>query len=171
MTTDTTERGLERLICRALTGHPCDSAGDAAGGVVAGGWVCGDPNDYDREYCVDLVQLSAFLRDTRPDIADALDLDGDSPTRRQFLARLQGEISKHGTVEVLRHGIRHRAHNLDLFYGTPSPGNERAGALFEANRFSVTRQLRYSRDETRLALDLALFVNGLPIATFELKTT
>ena len=169
MTTDTTERGLERLICRALTGHPCDSAGDAAGGVAVGGWVCGDPNDYDREYCVDLVQLSTFLRHTQPDIADALDLDGDSPTRRQFLARLQGEISKHGTVEVLRHGIRHRAHNLDLFYGTPSPGNERAGALFEANRFSVTRQLRYSRDETRLALDLALFVNGLPIATFELK--
>ena len=56
-----------------------------------------------------------------------------------------------------------------LFYGTPSPGNAKAAARFAANRFSVTRQLRYSTDETRLSLDLAIFINGLPIATFELK--
>jgi hypothetical protein len=40
---------------------------------------------------------------------------------------------------------------------------------FEAHRFSVTRQLRYSRDETRLSLDMAIFINGLPVATVELK--
>src|SRR5205823_10132293 len=62
-------------------------------------------------------------------------------------------------------------HHLDLFYGTPTPGNARAEARFTENRFSVTRQLRYSRDETQLALDLVLFVNGLPIATFELKNS
>ena len=43
--------------------------------------------------------------------------------------------------------------------------------LYAANRFSVTRQLRYSRDETQLSLDLGLFINGLPIATFELKNS
>ena len=43
--------------------------------------------------------------------------------------------------------------------------------LHAANRFSVTRQLRYSLDETRRALDLCLFINGLPIATFELKNS
>ena len=53
--------------------------------------------------------------------------------------------------------------------GTPSPGNTRAVERFAANIFSVTRQLRYSKDETQLALDLALFINGLPVATFELK--
>jgi hypothetical protein len=42
---------------------------------------------------------------------------------------------------------------------------------YAANRFSVTRQLRYSRDETQLALDLGLFINGLPVATFELKNS
>ncbi len=66
-------------------------------------------------------------------------------------------------------GIKHGALDLDLFYGTPSPGNPKAKALFELNRFSVTRQLRYSRDETQLALDLGLFINGLPVFTFELK--
>jgi len=72
---------------------------------------------------------------------------------------------------VLRHGIKHGPHRLDLFYGTPSPGNVKARARYEANRFSVTRQLRYSRDETQLALDLSLFINGLPVATFELKNS
>ena len=70
---------------------------------------------------------------------------------------------------MLRHGIRHQAHDLDLFYGTPSPGNEQARERFEQNRFTVTRQLRYSRDETQRALDIALFINGLPVITFELK--
>jgi len=103
MTTDTSERGLERLICTALTGHPCDrdvvseavaGYGRAATTAVragGGGWVCGDPNDYDREYCVDLVQFSAFLRETQPAVAEVLALEEDGPTRRKFLARLQGE--------------------------------------------------------------------------------
>ena len=56
-------------------------------------------------------------------------------------------------------------------YGTPSPENEKAKTLYGRNRFSVSRQLRYSRDEKQLALDLCLFVNGLPVATFELKNS
>src|SRR5207249_9065017 len=56
-----------------------------------------------------------------------------------------------------------------LFYGTPSPGNERAKERWDSNLFSVTRQLQYSKDNTQLALDLCLFINGLPVATFELK--
>jgi type I site-specific restriction-modification system R (restriction) subunit len=95
----------------------------------------------------------------------------DGPTRRKFLARLQGEITKRGTIDVLRHGIKHGAHDLDLFYGTPSPGNAKARERFEQNRFTVTRQLRYSRDETQRALDVALFINGLPVFTFELKNS
>ena len=174
MTTDTSERGLERLICTALAGHPCEPPAAKAvveprtgyGGV---GWSGGSYLDYDREHCVDFVQLAAFLHDTQPETAEALALDDDGPTRRKFLARLQGEVAKRGTVEVLRHGIRHGAHDLDLFYGTPSPGNEQARDRFERNRFTVTRQLRYSRDETQRALDVALFINGLPVVTFELK--
>ena len=56
-------------------------------------------------------------------------------------------------------------------YGTPSPGNEKAQVQYGQNRFSVTRQLHYSRDKTQLSLDLCLFINGLPIATFELKNS
>lgn len=154
--TDTSERGLERLICKALTGHPCDLT--TAVGVQeppptygGAGWICSKSADYDREYCVDLAQLSVFLHETKPEISEALALDEDGPKRRKFLARLQGEITKRGTIDVLRNGIKHGPHDLDLFYGTPSPGNEKAKALYEQNRFSVTRQLRYSRDETQLS--------------------
>ena len=176
MTTDTSERGLERLICVTLSGQPCDPApsGTVAeppadyGGV---GWNCGNTHDYNREHCVDLVQLSAFLRATQPETAEALTLNEDGPTRRKFLARLQGEITRRGTIDVLRHGVRDRAHEVDLFYGTPSSGNVQAQERFEQNRFTVTRQLRYSRDETQRALDIGLFINGLPVFTFELKNS
>jgi type I restriction enzyme, R subunit len=177
MTTDTSERGLERLICTALTGSPCDPAASPAGAVrerpaaYAAGWICGHPGNYDREHCVDLAQLSTFLRATQPDTAESLALDEDGPTRRKFLARLQGEVTKRGTIDVLRHGIKHNQHHLDLFYGTPSPGNVKALERYAANRFSVTRQFRYSRDETQRALDVGLFINGLPVATFELKNS
>ena len=125
--TDTSEGGLESLICRALTGQPCDAAGAGRVGerpaAYGAGWICGDAQDYDREHCVDLAQLSAFLYATQPDTAGLLGLEEDGPTRRKFLARLQGEVTKRGTVELLRKGLRHGPHRIDLFYGTPSPGN------------------------------------------------
>ena len=175
VTTDTSEKGLERLICEALTGAPCDLPPDGAleerPPTYGFGWVCGDPHDYDREYCVDLVKLAAFLDATQPVAAESLDLRRDNPARRKFLARLQGEITKRGTVDVLRKGVKDGPHQVDLMYGTPSPGNQKAEALYRQNRFSVTRQLRYSNDNVQLALDVCLFVNGLPVATFELKNS
>ena len=173
--TDTSEKGLEDLICTALTGAACDPAESGEmrerPSSYGAGWICGDPRDYDREYCVDLAQLATFLQDTQPDAAESLGLDEDGPTRRRFLARLQGEIAKRGTVDVLRNGVRHGPHWIDTMYGTPSPENEKAKTLYGWNRFSVTRQLRYSLDDRQLALDLCLFINGLPAATFELKNS
>jgi len=175
MKTDTGEKGLESLISMAMTGSPCTEASqpgevrEPAATYGNTGWVCGEANDYDREYAVDLAQLRAFLRATQPEVADAFDVGQDGPTRRKFLARLQGEVSKRGVIDVLRHGVKHGPHHIDLLYGTPSPGNPAAAERYAQNRFSVTRQLKYSRDETQLALDLCLFINGLPVATFELK--
>ena len=176
MVTDISERSFERLICSALAGHPCEPTASASAFTPpddgsSTGWDAGHYQHYDREYCVDLVQLAAFLRTTQPEAAEALPLAKDTPTRRKFLTRLDTEISKRGTIDVLRNGIRHGAQALDLFYGTPSRGNPRAQERFHQNRFTVTRQLRYSRDETQRALDIALFINGLPVFTFELKNS
>ena len=178
MKTDTSEKGLESLIVAAMTGQPSSEpppSGEGIGLIRAryggAGWILGQAQDYDREFYIDLPQLCIFLSTTQPNVAEALDLEHDCPTRRKFLARLQGEISKRGVIDVLRHGVKDGPHHIDLFFGTPSSGNEKAEGLYQANRFSVTRQLRYSRDETQRALDLGLFLNGLPIATFELKNS
>jgi len=154
MPTDVSEAGLESLIVSDM---------------VATGWLRGDPRDFDRAWSLDMIQLRAFIEATQPKLADLLDLDNDSPTRRAFLSRLSNELNKRGVIDVLRKGIEHGPHHVTLFYGTASEGNAKAVELFAANRFSVTRQLCYSQDETRRALDLCLFLNGLPIATFELK--
>lgn len=153
--TDTSEKGLESIIIASL--------------VEEAGYVQGDSKDYDREHAVDLAKLLQFLSITQPDTLESLGIDQEGHKRTQFLHRLQGEIAKRGVVDVLRGGIKHGPATVDLFYGTPTPGNLKAAERFAANIFSVTRQLRYSRVESALALDMAVFINGLPIATFELK--
>ena len=177
MTTDTSEKGLEALIVAQMTGRPVSTATgtefedkpEPCPGV--NNWLLGDPEDYERAWTVDLTQLTTFLAATQPKLVEALDLGAESPTRQKFLARLQGEIGKRAIVDVLRKGLKHGPHEINVFYGSPSPGNAQAAERFALNRFSVTRQLRYSRDETTRALDLALFINGLPLATFELKNS
>lgn len=175
-TSDISEKGLESLIVAALTRYTEETAplvGVARESAAApyGGtdYVEGNPADYDRDHAVDPVKLLSFLNATQPNVAAQLGLEIAGPKRQQFMARLQGEIAKRGVVDVLRKGIKHGPFSVDLFYGTPSPGNTKAAERFAANVFSVTRQLRYSKDETQLALDLCLFINGLPVATFELK--
>ena len=170
---DTSEHGLESYIVAILTGvygsPPPDNQLGEPPTAYGTGWLPGEPGDYDREYCVDLAHMSAFLRDTQPGSAESLMLDSDNITRQRFLARLKNQVTSRGVVDVLRNGVRHGQHNITLFYETPTPGNERARALNALNRFSVTRQLHYSKTSPGMSLDLALFINGLPVATFELK--
>ena len=154
---DTTEKGLEFLITRSL--------------VDEAGYALGDLKDFDRDHAVDLAKLVTFLNATQRDEVESLDIVKDSPKRLQFLHRLQGEIARRGVVDVLRNGVKHGPASVELFYGTPTPGNRKAEELFAANVFSVTRQLHYSKDETKLSLDMVLFINGLPFATFELKNS
>src|SRR5271157_1482522 len=177
MTTDTSEKGLETLIMRHMTG--VDGFAVTPGSVgekpeaTGTGYFAGSPKDYDRAQALDVPQLFAFLRVTQPEAFKKLAMADDPKdiNRLKFLARLSSEIGKRGVINVLRKGLEHGPVHFDLFYGTPSPGNAKAVALHAQNRFSVTRQLAYSMDETRRALDLGLFINGLPIATFELKNS
>ena len=154
MPTDTGEKGLETRIISLLE----DS-----------GWLQAENADYAAADCVDLAQFAAFLNDTQTDTAQALHLDQDDNTRRQFLARLKREVGNRGIIDVLRNGVQHQQHSIRLFFGTPSAGNQEAAALNALNRFSVTRQVHYSARNPNRSLDLVLFINGLPILTFELK--
>jgi type I restriction enzyme R subunit len=181
MSTDISEKGLESLIVRHMTGT--DGLAVTPGAVTepparygGTGYLAGSPKDYDRAHALDVAQLFAFLRATQPEAFKKLGMadahDAKDINRLKFLTRLSAELGKRGAIDVLRKGIDHHpAGHFDLFYGKPSEGNAKAAALHAKNRFTITRQLAYSIDETRRALDLGLFINGLPIATFELKNS
>jgi type I restriction enzyme, R subunit len=180
MSIDMSEKGLETLIVRALTGVDGLGVSEQIDVSVTPspdglGYFAGAPKNFDRGFSVDVAQLFAFLYLTQPGRFAKLGLldqaNPDSATRKKFLARLSDEVGKRGVIDVLRKGIDHGAVHIDLFYGTPSEGNVKATELYGLNRFSITRQLAYSLDQTRRALDLGLFINGLPIATFELKNS
>ncbi len=153
--TDVSEKGLETTIVSWLVGE--------------NGYEEGQNADYDRGLALDTARLLRFLATTQGDALARLGADVPGTARRQLLERVSREVAKRGVVEVLRNGVKERAEALTLFWQTPSAGNARAAALHAQNVFSVTRQLRYSEVDEGLALDLCLFINGLPVATLELK--
>ena len=153
--TNTRENGFETLIVNWLVEH--------------NGYEEGNNADYNKEYAIDETRLFRFLQDTQPAQMGKLGVFQSEQKKRQFLNRLQGELAKRGIIDVLRNGIKVYPVDLIMFYLTPTENNVKAGKMFERNIFSVTRQLRYSQDAGKLALDLCLFINGLPIITFELK--
>jgi type I restriction enzyme R subunit len=155
MFTDTKEQGLEALIINHL--------------VNVNDYEQGTNENYNKEYAIDETRLFRFLEMTQSDQFEQLGLRKSHHKYAQFLNRLQGEIAKRGVVDVLRNGIKIYPASLVMFYMTPSEKNETAKTLFEQNIFSVTRQLMYSKDNTKLALDFCIFINGLPIITCELK--
>jgi len=142
---------------------------ESPAGYAGAGYLLGHTKDYDKDHAVDLRHLLAFIQCTQPKAFDQLGLATEGNARLQFLNRLQGEIAKRGIVDVLRKGVSHGPVTVQLCYGTPSKGNAKAIEQWNSNLFSITRQLQFSKDNSKLALDLCLFLNGLPIATFELK--
>ena len=153
--TNTKENGLEALIVKWLVEH--------------NGYEEGKNPDYSKEFAIDETRLFRFLQDTQPSQMDKLGVFKSEQKKRQFLNRLQGELAKRGIIDVLRNGIKIYPVDLIMFYLTPTENNAKAKEMFGKNIFSVTRQLRYSTDAGKLALDLCVFINGLPVITFELK--
>ena len=159
MVTDTSEKGLETLIVRYMTGSDglppaalvgtgsaptTDIASRPHAPLGGTGYLAGSPKDFDRAHALDVYQLFAFLRATQPDAFKKLAMqdaqDVKDINRIRFLTRLSSEIGKRGVIDVLRKGIEHHsAGHFDLFYGTPSAGNAQAQALHAQNRFVVTR--------------------------------
>ena len=180
MTTDVSEKGLETLFMRHMTGEdglsvPAFVSAEKSPPFDGSGYLAGSPKDYERAYALDVPQLFAFLQITQPDAFQKLGIsnlhDAKDINRLKFLERVSAQIDKRGVIDVIRKGIDHGPVHFDMFYGTPSAGNAKAAALYAQNRFTITRQLTYSMDETRRSLDLCLFINGMPIATFELKNS
>lgn len=155
MSINTKESGLETLIVDYLE--------------KSNHYEQGKNSDYNKDYAIDETRLFRFLNSTQPDEMEKLGVLNNEHKKAQFLDRLQGEIVKRGIIDILRNGIKVYPANLIMFYMTPSQQNEKAKEMFDKDIFSVTRQLMYSKENVKLALDFAIFINGLPVITCELK--
>ena len=133
----------------------------------------GEPRDFDPGTGVDTADLFEFIGATQADEWERLvdSAYGGDPNQAQsgFVQRLASELDKRGTVDVLRRGVVDRNVKIQLAYFKPAQGlTPELMQRYEANVLSVTRQLPFERDGGR-TVDLGLFVNGIPVATAELK--
>lgn len=126
-------------------------------------------SDFNQDYAIDEARLFRFLINTQAEVIKELHILDSAAEKKKFLDRLSKKISDDGVVEVLRKPFKYKHKSLDLYMVLPSDGNKRASEQYEKNIFSVTRQLQYSKQHSRRALDMTIFLNGLPIMTFELK--
>lgn len=140
--------------------------------TTEGGYSQGADSHYDRKLGIDTAELFAYIGATQGDRWNQLitRYGGDADTAQQgFVSRLASAIDERGTVDVLRRGLTDKGIRIALCQFKPASGlNPALVDLYGKNRLTVTRQLHYSTDNAN-SLDLCLFVNGLPVATAELK--
>ena len=132
------------------------------------GYCIGNPADFDREFAVDGKLFWQFLESTQPKELAKLK---DRPNwQRLLLERLNKKIKKDSVLAVLKKGLDIDDAHFDLLYRLPyNDLNPEVAARFDANIFSVTRQVHYSECDSFKSVDMVLFVNGLGVATLELK--
>ena len=125
--------------------------------------------DYNRNVALDLELLSRFIQKTQSDKWDRLEEIYGEKAPDNFAKRLDQELRQRGVLDVLRQGVTDRGVHIDLMYRKPNSGhNPEAESLYESNIFSVMRQVYFSPRDER-SVDMLLLLNGMPVATFELK--
>ena len=180
MTLEISERAFEEAIECALLRHGPDACPDDAAAVresgpefgdepLPGGYLRRRPEDYDRGLCLIPADVVDFLLATQPKVWEKLKQHHGADVKPRFLGRLSREIARRGALDVLRNGVKDSGCKFRLAYFRPASGlNEELQRLHAANLFAVVRQLRFSAQGEQ-SLDLALFLNGVPIFTAELK--
>jgi len=125
---------------------------------------------YDKATCLDWELVLSFITATQPEAWQDLAKQHGSQVVEKFRRRLAKEIERRGTLDVLRRGVKDSGCYFELAYFAPATTlNPAHQALYGKNILSVIRQCRYSAIETKDAIDLVIFLNGLPIFTLELK--
>jgi len=139
--------------------------------LTIAGYVKGDPATFDRERCLNPTVLLSFIQETQPKEWEYLKKIQKDKAEETLLYDLCRSLdSEHeGCLKVLRHGFKCFSKLFRVAYFAPASGmNPETKRLYAANRLTVTRQLRYSNRHGN-TLDLILSLNGIPVATAELK--
>lgn len=173
ITSKTNEQAFESLIERALVGSTKEER-------VAFGlndvqkqnpgkeqYYWGEPKDFNKTYALDERRLWAFLESTQRGVLDEYQ---GRDLRVELSKQLSKKIATFGIIEVLKKGIEINNIHIDVFYPQPSAADsEISHRKYASNQFSITRQQTFSLSNSRLEIDMVLFVNGIPIFTIELK--
>jgi len=176
MVSQTNELALESAIEKRLTGI-CLEELKASGTTVleaqalygnSNGYYIGDTNDFNPKYAVDETRFWHFLEATQKEELDKLQRSPD--WKLKILERYDRLVKKYGILRLLRKGLQVEDAHFTLLYQLPLASSSKSvKELFDKNEFSVTRQIRYNIDNPREEIDMVVFVNGLALATLELK--
>ena len=127
------------------------------------------PENFDREMALDPTIIIPFIQETQEKTWQTLEKLHGTNTKDIVLSDLCKSLAARGSLDVLRHGFKCYGKQIEIAYFKPSHGlNPETIKLFESNRLTVTRQLKYST-KTENSIDLVLSLNGIPIVTAELK--
>ena len=151
---DTSETGLEKIIVGWL--------------VKENGYEQESPHAYNKDFALVDKWVERFVTETQPEKVKQSMCFASPSERLKFFTRLSNEITKRGVTDVLRKGYKFNGSTFDLYYPLPSELNPSAKVAYGQNIFGVIRQVMYSKVNTN-EIDFVLFINGLPLATFELK--
>ena len=151
---DTSETGLEKIIVGWL--------------VKENGYKQETPHAYNKDFALVDKWVERFVTETQPEKVKQSMCFASPSERLKFFTRLSNEITKRGVTDVLRKGYKFNGSTFDLYYPLPSELNPSAKVAYEQNIFGVIRQVMYSKVNNN-EIDFVLFINGLPLATFELK--
>lgn len=179
--TNTREIGFEQLIEKALVGSTIEERKEqgillqpqfADAQTPATNFYWGIPNDFNKHIAVDERRLWSFLKSTQSNKLQQW--VGRGSLKENVQKELKRKIETFGVLEVLRKGLEvdnlRGDKKLKLFYPRPSKADSALShAEYASNQFSITRQLTYSLSRPGNEIDFVIFVNGIPLFTFELK--
>ncbi len=138
------------------------------------GWLYaeGDAANYDRALALFPADVMDWVQTTQPKAWDALTKNHGAKAGETLLSRLRDQLNQRGTLDVLRNGIELLGLRQPLSVAQFKPAlaiNDDILSRYKANRLRAVRQVRYSLHNEN-SIDIVLFLNGLPVATVELKT-
>ena len=143
--------------------------------LVANGWLYaeGDAQNYNRETALYLPDVLAWIEESQPEAWQGLCKTHGTNVQKVLAERIRKSVNERGTLDVLRRGVEVLGvkHALSMVQFKPAHSlNASILAKYQANRLRVVRQVHHSPNNAQDALDLVLFVNGIPVATAELKS-
>jgi type I restriction enzyme, R subunit len=138
--------------------------------TTTAGYTLDPPTDFDRELALRPADLLAYIQTTQPKTWTKQQTIHGTNLPKTLLAAFDKATATDGILAVLRHGFKFYGSRIRVATFAPAHGlNPEIAAHYAANRLAVVRQLHHDPADPKLSIDLTLFLNGIPLATLELK--